>query len=99
MIIGKIWEHMDGITKIVYLTSKRHKIMSWERAITVEDQVKYKNMISMVSILNTKVTKISLGPLNVSRGTSGNDLHNVFMEAGVQAGHALTEDVNGFRYS
>ena len=46
MIIGKIWEHMDGITKIVYLTSKKHKIMSWERAITVEDQVKYENMIS-----------------------------------------------------
>ena len=33
----------------------------------------------------------------MSRGTSGNDLHSVFVEAGAQAGHAVTEDVNGFR--
>ena len=35
--------------------------------------------------------------MHVSRGTSGNDLHNVFIEAGAQAGHAFTEDVNGYR--
>ena len=28
---------------------------------------------------------------------SGNPLHEVFIEAGKQAGHAVTEDVNGFR--
>ena len=37
------------------------------------------------------------GPLHVSRGTSGSMLHNVFMEAGQQAGHAYTPDVNGYR--
>ena len=28
---------------------------------------------------------------------SGNPLHEVFIEAGKQAGHAVTSDVNGFR--
>ena len=37
------------------------------------------------------------GPLHVTRGTSGNKLHDVFIEAGQQAGHAFTEDVNGYR--
>ena len=41
------------------------------------------------------------GPLHVSRThpgmPSGNPLHEVFIEAGKQAGHAETPDVNGFR--
>ena len=37
------------------------------------------------------------GPLHVSRGTSGNPLHSVFIEAGHQAGHAISEEINGFR--
>ena len=41
------------------------------------------------------------GPLHVSRThpgmESGNQLHQVFIEAGKQAGHAVTPDVNGFR--
>ena len=36
------------------------------------------------------------GPLNVSRGISGNPLHEVFIQAGVQAGYNRTEDVNGY---
>ena len=31
------------------------------------------------------------------RGTSGNFLHDVFIEAGTQAGYTATEDVNGFQ--
>ena len=37
------------------------------------------------------------GPLNVSRGVSGNLLHEVFIEAATQAGHPRTEDVNGYQ--
>lgn len=37
------------------------------------------------------------GPLNVSRGDSKNHLHDVFIEAGRQAGHPVTEDVNGYQ--
>ncbi len=37
------------------------------------------------------------GPLRVSRGTSGNHLHSVFVEAGKQAGYPYTEDVNGYQ--
>ena len=37
------------------------------------------------------------GPLNVSRGISGNLLHEVFIEAATQAGHQRTNDVNGYQ--
>jgi len=35
--------------------------------------------------------------LNVSKGISGNLLHEVFIEAATQAGHKRTEDVNGYQ--
>ena len=37
------------------------------------------------------------GPLNVSKGISGNLLHEVFIEAATQAGHLRTDDVNGYQ--
>ena len=37
------------------------------------------------------------GPLNVSRGISGNMLHEVFIEAATQAGYPRTNDVNGYQ--
>merc|ERR1719285_149765 len=37
------------------------------------------------------------GPLHVSRGSSGNPLHEAWLEAGQQAGYPLTEDMNGFQ--
>jgi len=37
------------------------------------------------------------GPLHVSRGKSGNPLHEAFLAAGQEAGYPLTEDVNGFQ--
>ena len=37
------------------------------------------------------------GPLNVSKGISGNLLHETFIEAATQAGHKRTEDVNGYQ--
>ncbi len=37
------------------------------------------------------------GPLTVTPGSCENPLHQVFIEAGVQAGYGYTEDMNGFR--
>ena len=37
------------------------------------------------------------GPLNTSRGRMANPLYAAFIEAGGQAGYALTADMNGFR--
>ena len=37
------------------------------------------------------------GPLRVSRGTSGNPLHEAWLTAGQQAGYPLTSDMNGFQ--
>nr|MBP6854009.1 choline dehydrogenase [Rhodoferax sp.] len=37
------------------------------------------------------------GPLHVSTGACVNPLYNAFIEAGVQAGYARTEDMNGYR--
>ena len=37
------------------------------------------------------------GPLNTSRGRMANPLYAAFIEAGVQAGYALTADMNGYR--
>jgi len=37
------------------------------------------------------------GPLHVSRGSSGNPLHEAWLEAGQQAGYPLTDDMNGFQ--
>ena len=37
------------------------------------------------------------GPLNVRTGASRNPLYKAFIEAGVQAGYARTDDVNGYR--
>ena len=37
------------------------------------------------------------GPLHVSRGTSGNPLHDAWLKAGQQAGYPLTEDMNGYQ--
>lgn len=37
------------------------------------------------------------GPLHVSTGACANPLYDAFIEAGVQAGYARTEDMNGYR--
>ncbi len=37
------------------------------------------------------------GPLNTSRGRMANPLYRAFIEAGKQAGYAVTADMNGFR--
>ncbi|OLT22906.1 choline dehydrogenase [Pseudonocardia sp. CNS-139] len=37
------------------------------------------------------------GPLSIGRGKGENPLSQAFMEAAIQAGHARTEDVNGYR--
>ena len=37
------------------------------------------------------------GPLHVSTGACDNPLYNAFIDAGVQAGYARTEDMNGYR--
>ena len=37
------------------------------------------------------------GPLHTSNGTLSNPLYRAWIEAGGQAGYAITEDVNGFR--
>ena len=37
------------------------------------------------------------GPLRLTVGECGNPLHGAYLEAGQQAGHALIEDVNGYR--
>jgi choline dehydrogenase len=37
------------------------------------------------------------GPIPVNRGVVSNPLHAAFLEAGQQAGHPLTDDVNGYR--
>jgi choline dehydrogenase len=39
------------------------------------------------------------GPIPVMRGQSSNPLHDAFLAAGQEAGHAFTRDVNGFRQS
>ncbi len=35
--------------------------------------------------------------MQVSRGTSGNPLHEAWLTAGQQAGYPLTEDMNGYQ--
>ena len=37
------------------------------------------------------------GPLFVSRGSSGNELHDVWIKAGQEAGFAFTDDQNGYQ--
>ena len=37
------------------------------------------------------------GPLRVSRGTSSNTLHQVFLAAGAEAGYPFTDDFNGYQ--
>jgi len=37
------------------------------------------------------------GPLHVSRGTTGNPLHQAWIEAGQEAGYPFTEDMNGYQ--
>ena len=37
------------------------------------------------------------GPLRVSRGSSSNTLHQVFLAAGAEAGYPFTDDFNGYQ--
>ncbi|XP_023330080.1 choline dehydrogenase, mitochondrial [Eurytemora carolleeae] len=37
------------------------------------------------------------GPLHVSRGTSGNPLHQAWLQAGQEAGYPFTDDMNGYQ--
>jgi len=37
------------------------------------------------------------GPLHVSRGKSGNPLHEAWLTAGQEAGYPLTQDINGYQ--
>jgi choline dehydrogenase len=97
---GRVWGGSSSLNAMVYIRGHASDYDNWE-AMGAKGW-NYQNCLpyfkkSQTHEMGANDYRGGSGPLHVSRGTSGNLLHDVFIEAGRQAGHGVTEDVNGFR--
>ena len=97
---GKVWGGSSSLNAMVYIRGHPLDYDNWEEMGA--SGWNYQNCLPYFKKAQThnygaNDYRGGDGPLHVTRGTSDNILHNIFIEAGMQAGHAYTPDVNGYR--
>ena len=97
---GRVWGGSSSLNAMVYIRGHPLDYDTWEKMGA--HGWNYQNCLPYFKKaqnheLGPDDYRGGSGPLHVSRGTSGNVLHDVFLEAAQQAGHGYTADVNGFR--
>ena len=97
---GRVWGGSSSLNAMVYIRGHPLDYDNWEDMGA--EGWNYQNCLPYFKKAQTHELgpgdyRGGSGPLHVSRGTSGNQLHSVFIEAGQQAGHAVSEEINGFR--
>ena len=97
---GRVWGGSSSLNAMVYIRGHPLDYDNWEDMGA--EGWNYQNCLPYFKKAQTHEMgagdyRGDSGPLHVSRGTSGNKLHDVFIEAGQQAGHAFSEEINGYR--
>jgi len=97
---GRVWGGSSSLNAMVYIRGHAKDYDRWEKEGAASWN--YQNCLpyfkkAQTHELGGDAYRGDKGPLNVSRGTSGNLLHDVFLEATKQAGYPLTNDVNGYQ--
>jgi len=97
---GRVWGGSSSLNAMVYVRGNAGDFNRWER----EGAAGW-NYFSCLPYFKKAQSHTEgeddyrggEGPLHVSRRNWDNPLHHVFLEAGQQAGHPFTKDINGFQ--
>ncbi|XP_040572547.1 choline dehydrogenase, mitochondrial [Lepeophtheirus salmonis] len=97
---GRVWGGSSSLNAMVYIRGHAEDQNRWESEGA--EGWNYQNCLPYFKKAQTHECGPSAyrggnGPLHVSRGTSNNSLHSVWLEAGQQAGYPFTDDVNGYQ--
>ncbi|XP_052229858.1 uncharacterized protein LOC127843972 [Dreissena polymorpha] len=97
---GRVWGGSSSLNAMVYVRGHAYDYDRWEKEGATNWS--YSKCLpyfkkSQTHELGEDDYRGSSGPLHVSRGTSGNPLHQTFIEAGQQAGYPFTDDMNGYQ--
>ena len=95
---GRVWGGSSSLNAMVYVRGHALDFDRWQEEGA--DGWAYSNVLpyfkkAQSHELGGDRYRGGDGPLHVSRGASGNPLHEAFLAAAQQAGYPLTEDVNG----
>ena len=98
---GRVLGGSSSINGMVYVRGNALDYEGWAEAPGLEDW-SYANCLPYFRKAETRAKggddyRGADGPLKVSTGASTNPLYRAFIEAGVQAGYAYTDDMNGHR--
>ncbi|WP_310620025.1 choline dehydrogenase [Flexibacterium corallicola] len=97
---GKVMGGSSSINGMVYVRGHACDFDNWEemgaRGWSYADVLPYYQRLENAGVGDDD-WRGRKGPLYVSRGTGWNPLYKAFIDAGVEAGYAFTEDYNGER--
>ena len=98
---GRVWGGSSSLNAMVYVRGHAADYDRWEHAEGAQGW-SYAACLpyfrrAQSHALGPNAYRGGDGPLHVSRGTSGNPLHEAWLTAGVQAGYPLTDDMNGYQ--
>ena len=97
---GKVWGGSSSHNAMVYIRGHPYDFDRWEAegatGWSYADCLPYFKK-STSHELGEDEYRGGTGLQQVSQGTSGNPLHDVFIKAGMQTGYSFTKDVNGYQ--
>ena len=97
---GRVWGGSSSLNAMAYVRGHAEDYNRWQRegasGWSYEDCLPYFKKAQSHE-LGGDDYRGGDGPLHVSRGSSGNPLHDAWLLAGQQAGYPLTEDMNGYQ--
>ena len=97
---GRVWGGSSSLNAMVYVRGHALDYDRWEEEGAAGWS--YANCLPYFKKaqnheLGEDLYRGGSGPLHVSRGHSGNPLHEAWLAAGQQAGYPLTQDINGYQ--
>ncbi|XP_067931288.1 choline dehydrogenase, mitochondrial-like isoform X2 [Watersipora subatra] len=97
---GKVWGGSSVLNAMIYIRGNASDFDRWEaegaQGWSYAECLPYFKKAQCHELGETDYRGAS-GNLHVSRGKSGNPLHEVFLQAAQEAGYPLTDDVNGYQ--
>ncbi|KAK7505255.1 hypothetical protein BaRGS_00003417 [Batillaria attramentaria] len=97
---GRVWGGSSSLNAMVYIRGHPYDYDRWEKegakGWSYAECLPYFKK-SQSHELGPDEYRGGDGPLHVTRGRSNHPLHQAFIKAGVQAGYAFTEDMNGYQ--
>jgi len=97
---GRVWGGSSSLNAMVYVRGNALDYDRWESEGA--EGWSYENCLPYFQKAQTHEYggndyRGGSGPLHVSRGTSHNPLHDVWVKAGQEAGYLYTDDMNGYQ--